>query len=72
MFYFDLIDIEMEIMPQAFVFEKKIYKAETNVSKMIKFGAKCLGMVAMRRSHCDQDIRQSLKSAKGSCLASKA
>ena len=40
----------MEIMPQVFVFEKKLYKVETYGSKMIKFGAKCLKMVAM---HCD-------------------
>ena len=72
-------------MPQVFVFEKKLYKAETNGSKMIKSGAKCLQMVAMRRSRCDQDItqklegskrhlfsKQSLKAAKGCCIASKA
>ena len=38
MFWFDLIDIGMEIMSQVFVFEKKLYKAETNGSKMIKLG----------------------------------
>ena len=48
-------------MPQVFVFEKKLYKAETNGSKMIKFGAKGLKMVAMRRSRCDQDIRKRRK-----------
>ena len=57
----------MEIMPQVFVFEKKLNKAETNGSKMIKFGAKSLEMTAMRRSHFDQDITQSLKAAKGRC-----
>ena len=51
----------MEIMPQVFVFEKKLYKAETNGSKMIKVGAKCLKMVAMRRSRCDQGIRKRRK-----------
>ena len=51
----------MEIMPQVFVFEKKLNKAETNGSKMIKFGAKCLKMVAMRRSRCDQDITKRRK-----------
>ena len=45
-------------MPQDFVFEKTLYKAETNGSKMIKFGAKCLEMTAMRRPHCDQDIKK--------------
>ena len=30
MFYFDLIDIGMEIKPIVFVFEKKLYKVETN------------------------------------------
>ena len=59
-------------MHQVFVFEKKLHKAETNGSKMIKFGAKCLKMVAMRRSRCDKDITQSLKAAKGRCLASEA
>ena len=46
----------MEIMPQVFVFEKKLYEAETNGSKIIKFGANCLKMVAMCRSRCDQGI----------------
>ena len=48
-------------MPQVFVFEKKLYKAETNGSKMIKFGAKYLKMVAMRRSRYDQGIRKRRK-----------
>ena len=59
-------------MPQVFVFEKKLYEAETNGSKIIKFGANCLKMVAMRLSRCDQDITLSLKAAKGSCLESEA
>ena len=51
----------MEMMPQVFVFEKKLYKAETNSSKMIKFGANCLKMVEMRRSRYDQGIRKQRK-----------
>ena len=38
-------------------FWKNWYKAKTNGSKMIKFGAKCLKMIAMRRSCCDQGIK---------------
>ena len=58
MFWFDLIDIGMEIMSQVFVFEKKLYKTETNGPKMIKFGANCLKMVAMCRPRCDPDIKK--------------
>ena len=32
-------------------------------------GSEGVKMVAMRRSRCDQDITQSLKAAKGRCLA---
>ena len=60
----------MEMMHEVFVFEKKLYKAETNGPKMIKFGAKCRKMVAMRRSCCDQDI--TWKAANDCCIASKA
>ena len=47
----------MEIMPQVFVFEKKLYKAETNGSKMIKFGENHPKMGAMCRLYCDQAKR---------------
>ena len=57
LFCFDLVDIGMEIMPRVFVFEKrKSFKAGTNGSKMIKFSANCLKIVAMCRSRCDQGI----------------
>ena len=48
-------------MPQVLVFEKKLYKAETNGQKIIKFGANCLKMVAMSRSRCDQGIKERRK-----------
>ena len=51
----------MKIMPQVFVFEKKLCTAETNGSKMIKFGPNQLKMVAMCRSRCDQGITKRRK-----------
>ena len=48
MFLSGLKDIEQELMPQMIIFKKKSHLAETNGSKMIKFGANQMAQICCK------------------------